>query len=520
MLNISASRIASAGMTFTDAHFASASKPFNLQSPAQYIGCSKITEVPVCYINGKWVTPLPGAKTLAVEDPCTLKPIGDVPMFGKSEAQEAINAASQAFQLWKKETPRNRALAVRKWSELMMANREAVGNILSRESGKVLSDGLGEVDYAQRFVEWNAGEAERIYGDIIPGPRPGVCTTVFKQPIGVVGIITPWNFPAAMITRTASAAIAAGCTVVVKPASLTPFTALALAQLAEEAGIPPGVFNVVTGNSSEISAAMLDSFEVRKISFTGSTEVGKSLFSRCADTVKKVGMELGGNAPFLVFEDADLERAADHLVRAKFRNAGQTCICCNRILVQRSIYDTFTRMVTDRVKQMKVGNAFDSSVSIGALINNSAVKSMVAMVKDATEKGAVIEVGGKVVEGEGYFFLPTVLSNVCHETMDCCQNEIFGPLLPLVVFDTEEEAVRLANSTRAGLASYLFTGDYRRQFRVSSELQFGMVGVNDSALSAPCAPFGGVKESGLGRDGSKYGIEPFVDIKYVLFSTE
>lgn len=492
-------------------------RPFNWDNPTHYISAQKLIGKAVCYINGKWVEASGG--TIAVEDPCTNDCIGHVPRFGHAETTDAIAAAEKAFQTWKDVMPRQRARMLLKWADIMRENKKGLGIILSRESGKVLAEGVSEVLYAQSFVDWYAGEAERVYGDIILGPRPNVQTTVIKQPIGVVGIITPWNFPAAMITRAAAGAIAAGCTVVVKPASATPFTALALAQAAEEAGFPAGVLNVVTGDSSEVGKAMLDSSVVRKIAFTGSTNVGKSLYRECADTVKKVSMELGGNAPFIVFDDADLTRAAEGLIAAKFRNAGQTCICCNRVLVQSAIYERFKKMVVERVATLKVGSNFDASVQIGALINKSAVTHMKAMVEDAIAKGATLEVGGHPIGGKGYFFEPTVLSDTNHQTNRCCQEELFGPILPLVKFESEEEAIDLANSTRAGLASYVYTSDYRRQHRVATALQFGMVGVNDSTLSAACAPFGGVKESGLGRDGSKYGIEQFVNIKYVLFST-
>lgn len=494
-------------------------KPFDFANPAKYISCTKITDLPVNFIGGKWIAISQGGSTISVEDPCTGEICGVVPSFGKQECEETIKAAVAGFDVWKKTIPRDRAVALRRWSDLMTEHRVTLGTILSRESGKVLSEGVGEVDYAQRFVEWFAGEAERVYGDIIPSPRAHILTTVIKQPIGVVGVITPWNFPAAMITRASAAAIAAGCSVVIKPASSTPFTALALAQLTEEAGIPPGVVNVITGNSSEISSALLESFDIRKISFTGSTEVGKQLFRGSVETMKKVTMELGGNAPFIVFEDADLKRAADALMLAKFRNGGQTCICCNRAFVQESVFDAFKQLVLQRVQKMKVGNAFDRESTMGSLIDGKAVKSMEAIVRDAKEKGAVAEMGGTAIEGKGHFFLPTVLTNVEHQVMSCCQQEIFGPILPLISFKNEEEAVHLANSTRAGLASYFFSKDYSRQFRVAKELAFGMVGVNEAALSSPCAPFGGVKESGLGRDGSKYGIEPYVDLKYVLLST-
>lgn len=497
-----------------------AEKPFDFAKPDVYRTAATLTKVPVNYIGGQWVAAgADGAGTLAVVDPCTNTHIGDVPRFGRAEAEAAIATAQTAFESWRGVMPRERAVIVRRWADLMLTHKEALGSILSRESGKVLGEGVGEVVYAERFVEWYAGEAERIYGDIIPGPRPTVQTTVIKEPVGVVGIVTPWNFPAAMITRAAAGAIAAGCSVVVKPASATPFTALALAQTAEEAGVPPGVFNVVTGDSGAISGAMLDSFDVRKIAFTGSTEVGKGLYRGCADTVKKVSMELGGNAPLIVFEDADIARAVDGLIAAKFRNAGQTCICCNRALVHSSIFEAFKTALVAKVSALKVGNAFAPGVHVGAMIHADSVEAMKRLVADAVAKGATVECGGEAVPSQGFFFQPTVLSGVRHDTMRCCQEEIFGPVLPLVAFDSEEEAVTLANTTRAGLASYFYTNDYRRQFRVSRALRFGMVGCNDTALSAPCAPFGGIKESGLGRDGSKYGIEAFVDIKYVMLST-
>lgn len=499
-------------------------KPFCWSAATTYTrGNAKMMEEPACYVNGEWVreAATSTAPPIAVEDPCTHEVIGTIPCLGATEAHAAIDAAQTAFESWKTVMPRERSVKVRLWADLILQHQDTIGAILSRESGKVIAEGVGEVVYAQRFVEWYAGEAERIYGDIIPGPRPGVQTTVLKEPIGVVGIITPWNFPAAMITRAAAGAIAAGCSVVVKPSELTPFTALALAQLAEEAGIPPGVFNVITGDAAGIGGALVQSPIVRKISFTGSTRVGKKLYRESAETVKKIGMELGGNAPFLVFEDAELPRAVDALIAAKFRNAGQTCICCNRAFVHASIYDTFKAMVVEKVKQLKVGDNFDPSVKIGSLISQSAKERVTSVIADAVEKGATVLVGGDsaAVPAKGWFVAPTVLENVSHDESRCCQEEIFGPVLPLIKFETEEEAVQMANATTAGLAAYFFTTDYRRQHRVARALRYGMVGVNDSALSSPCAPFGGVKESGLGRDGSKYGIEPFVDVKYVLFST-
>ncbi|KAG5464736.1 hypothetical protein LSCM4_00177 [Leishmania orientalis] len=494
--------------------------PFDWANAAQYAsGTAPMMKEPACYIDGAWVTSALSAKTVDVEDPCTNQIIGAIPCMGNAETMAAIEAAKAAFESWKQVMPPRRAAVVRRWGELIHQHRDVIGNILSRESGKVIAEGNGEVLYAKEYAEWYAGEAERIYGDIIPSLRHGVQATVFREPVGVVGIITPWNFPAAMITRAACGAIAAGCTVVLKPAELTPFTAMALAQLAEEAGIPPGVFNVVAGDARKVGDALVESFDVRKISFTGSTRVGKELYRRCAETMKRVGMELGGNAPFIVFEDADLPRAADQLIAAKFRNAGQTCICVNRALVQASVYKEFKSLVAERVRALKVGNSFDPSVKVGAVIGSTTLKRMTRVVEDAVEKGATVMVGGKALEGRGYFFEPTLLTDVPHDTALCWQEELFGPVLPLAPFDTEENVVRMANATRAGLASYFFTNDHRRQHRVARALRYGMVGVNDSALSSPRAPFGGVKESGLGRDGSKYGIDAFVDIKYVLFST-
>ncbi|XQJ31637.1 aldehyde dehydrogenase, putative [Leishmania guyanensis] len=494
-------------------------QPFDWANAAQYASGTPIMMKPACYINGAWVASALSDKTVSVEDPCTNQVIGAIPCMGYAETTAAIEAAKAAFESWRQVMPRQRAAAVRRWGELILQRRDVIANILSRESGKVIAEGKGEVLYAQGYADWYAGEAERIYGDIIPGPRPGVQTTVFREPVGVVGIITPWNFPAAMITRSACGAIAAGCTVVLKPAELTPFTAMALAQLADEAGIPPGVFNVVAGDAPRIGDALVESFDVRKISFTGSTRVGKHLYRRCAETMKRVGMELGGNAPCIVFEDADLPRAADQLIAAKFRNAGQTCIGVNRALVQASVYEEFKSLMAERVRALKVGNSLDPSVKVGAVIGSATLKRMTRVVEDAVEKGGTVMVGGKALEGDGYFFEPTLLTDVPHDTALCCQDELFGPVLPLVPFDTEEEVVKMANETRAGLASYIFTNDYRRQHRVARALRYGMVGVNDSTLSNPGAPFGGVKESGLGRDGSKYGIDSFVDVKYVLFST-
>ncbi|ESL06707.1 aldehyde dehydrogenase [Trypanosoma rangeli SC58] len=439
--------------------------------------------------------------------------------MGREETLQAIDAAKSAFEGWKNMLPRERAKILYCWAQLMHQHRKSLGTILSRECGKVLAEGMGECQYAGRYLEWYAGEAERVYGDIIAGPRAGVTTTVVRRPVGVVGVITPWNFPSSMVTRSVGGALAAGCTAVLKASEYTPFSALVLAQLAAAAGVPAGVFNVITGDAEPIGTALLDSFDVRKLAFTGSTRTGKHLYARSAATMKKLGLELGGNAPFIVFDDADLNRAVSALIASKFRNAGQTCISSNRVFVHESMHDAFVaRLVREIVAAVHVGNSFDVNATVGSLINGAAVDKMEALVHDAVAKGAKVELGGKRISGPGYFFEPTVLTCVKHETMNCCQQEIFGPIVPIVKFSSESEVVRLANATRSGLAAYIYTQDYRRQSRVAEQLEFGMLGVNDVGLSSPSAPFGGVKESGLGRDGSKYGIDAFVDIKYVLES--
>ncbi|PWV13991.1 putative aldehyde dehydrogenase [Trypanosoma cruzi] len=490
---------------------------FDLKNAAK-LTTGVVLDRTVAFINGAFVTPA-SAATITVEDPCTQKAIGEVPNMGKEETLQAIDAAKSAFEGWKNMMPRERAVIMHRWAQLVLCHSQSLGIILSRESGKVLAEGVDECLYAERYLEWYAGEAERVYGDIIGGPREGVVTTVVRRPVGVVGVITPWNFPSSMVTRAVGGALAAGCTVVLKPSELTPFSALVLAQLAAEAGVPDGVFNVLTGNAEPIGDALLDSFDVRKISFTGSTRTGKHLYARSASTMKKLGLELGGNAPFIVFDDADLNRAVIGLIASKFRNAGQACISSNRIFIHEAIHDAFVARLVEKTREtLRVGNSLDETSKMGSLINGAAVDRMEALVKDALAKGAKLELGGKRIPGPGYFFEPTILTRVRHEAMDCSKREIFGPIIPIIKFSSESEVVQLANATPAGLAAYIYTQDYRRQSRVSEQLQFGMVGVNDVGLSSPCAPFGGVKESGLGRDGSKYGIDAFVDIKYVLES--
>lgn len=475
------------------------------------------------YIHGEFIGQISPRAPFSVYNPANGTIIGTVPNNDKEVAKQAIAVAQATFEgKWGQVDgvmPRERARMLRKWAELMMANKELLGQIITLEAGKPLREAIGEVVYSAAFVDWYSGEAERVYGDIIPGPRLGVRTTVVKRPIGVVGIITPWNFPSAMITRCAAGAIAAGCTCVVKPSELTPFSALALAELAEKAGIPRGVFNVVTGDAAEIGEVITSSFEVRKIAFTGSTRVGKLLMKQSAATVKKIGMELGGNAPLIVFEDANLEVAIKGVMAAKFLNAGQTCICANRIFVHKSVKVPFVEKLVAAIKKLNVGDGFSKGVTLGPLINEAAVLKMEKLLQGAKKDGAKVLCGGSRVlqETGGNFFAPTLLDDVSHSSA-VCQEKIFGPLCPVVTFSTDEEVLALANGTRAGLAAYIFTNDTKRQFTFPERLNFGMVGVNDGNIAAPCAPFGGMKESGIGRDGSKYGIEPFVDIKYVLHS--
>jgi succinate-semialdehyde dehydrogenase/glutarate-semialdehyde dehydrogenase len=491
---------------------------FDLRNPGLYKSKPQISESPINYIDGKFVPAADGHATMPVLNPVTGKSVGNIPNFGATETNQAIDAAGRALTKWRATLPRDRAVVLRKWADILLdpVVADNVSSIMSRECGKPFAESMGENVYSTRFIEWYANEAERIYGDIIGPHRHGVRPTVIKQPVGVVGVITPWNFPSAMITRSAAAALAAGCTVVVKPSELTPFSALVLAQTAEEAGIPSGVFNVVTGDASVIGRALTDAFAVRKICFTGSTKTGKLLMKQSCDTVKKIALEMGGNAPFIVFQDADVDAAVRGLIFAKFRNAGQTCICANRVFLHNSIYDEFIEKLATKVRSFRVGNALDPKVAdFGPVITRSALERIEAVVAQAVGAGARVVVGGKRIESEGNFFEPTVLTNVTHD-MDCCQKEIFGPVCPVLTFTDEDEVLQLANSTTAGLAAYFYTLDYKRQFRVSEKLQFGMVGINESALSAPSCPFGGIKESGLGRDGSKYGIEPFMDIKYVL----
>ncbi len=466
-----------------------------------------------CYVDGGWCG-ADDAKTLSVTNPATGQVLGTVPSMGAAETRRAIAAANAAWPGWRAKTAKDRAVILRKWHELMMANQEDLAVLMTAEQGKPLAESRGEIDYAASFIEWFAEEARRVYGDTIPTHQADKRIVVIKEPIGVCAAITPWNFPAAMITRKAGAALAAGCTMVVKPASATPFSALALAELAERAGVPKGVFSVVTGSAQAIGGEMTANPLVRKLSFTGSTEIGKVLLERCAGTVKKASMELGGNAPFIVFDDADLDAAADGAMASKYRNAGQTCVCANRLLVQDSVYDAFARKLAERVQTLKVGDGMAPGTTIGPLIDANAVEKVEAHIADAVAKGARVVVGGKRHALGGLFFEPTVLADV-DSRMRVASEETFGPVAPLFRFKDEAQAIRMANDTEFGLASYFYARDLGRVWRVSEGLEYGMVGINTGMISTAIAPFGGVKESGLGREGSKYGVEEYLEVKYL-----
>ncbi len=466
-----------------------------------------------CYIDGQWVPP--GARgTLDVDNPATGHVLGSVPKLGAAETQRAIDAASRAFPAWRRRTAKERAVLLRRWFDLMMESQEDLARLMTLEQGKPLVESRGEVAYAAAFLEWFGEEAKRVYGDTIPQHQPDKRIIVTKEPIGVVACITPWNFPLAMITRKAGPAIAAGCTVVLKPASQTPFSALALAELAERAGMPPGVFNVVTGPAAEIGGQLTSSPIVRKLSFTGSTDTGKLLMAQCAGTVKKLSLELGGNAPFIVFEDADLDAAVEGAIVSKFRNTGQTCVCANRLLVQDVIYDRFAEKLAKAVGSLQPAPGLELGSTQGPLIDDRAVAKVQEHISDATSKGATVLVGGRPHQLGGRFFEPTVLTGVT-PAMAIAREETFGPVAPLFKFSTEEEAVALANDTEFGLAAYFYGRDISRIWRVAESLEYGIVGINTGLISTEAAPFGGVKESGLGREGSKYGIDEFLEIKYL-----
>ena len=464
-----------------------------------------------CFVGGKWI----GTPETEVTDPATGAVIARVPRFGTAEAKAAIATAHAALPGWSRKTGKERANILRKWFELIVANRDDIALIMTTEQGKPLAEAAGEVDYAASFVEFNGEEAKRIYGETSQSHRADARIVVVKQPIGVVGAITPWNFPAAMITRKCAPALAAGCTVVCKPAGETPLTALELAALAERAGIPPGVFNLITGKASAIGEELTTSPLVNCIAFTGSTEVGKLLMRQAASTVKKVALELGGNAPFIVFDDADIDSAVEGAIFSKFRNMGQTCICANRILVQDKVYDAFAAKLAVGVKALKVGNGTEPGVVQGPLINMAAVEKVEHHIADAVGKGAEVAVGGHRHKLGGTFFEPTVLKNVT-AAMLITNEETFGPVAPLYRFHSEQEAIDMANATEFGLAAYFYARDIGRVWRVGEGLEYGMIGINSGAISTELAPFGGVKESGLGREGSHYGVEEFVEVKYML----
>src|SRR5687767_13028712 len=455
-----------------------------------------------CYVDGAWVNARGGA-TINVDNPATGEVIGTVPKLGAAETRAAIEAADRAFPEWRRKTAKERAAVLRRWYELMIANQEDLARLMTIEQGKPLVESRGEVAYAAAFLEWFGEEAKRVYGDTIPGHQPDKRIVVIKQPIGVVACITPWNFPLAMITRKAGPAIAAGCTVVLKPASQTPFSALALAELAERAGIPKGVFNVVTGSAAEIGGELTANPIVKKLSFTGSTEVGKVLMTQCAQTVKKLSLELGGNAPFIVFDDADLDAAVEGAIASKYRNTGQTCVCVNRIYVQDGVYDAFASRLSEAVEKLKPAPGLEPGATQGPLIDDKAVAKVEEHIADAVTKGARIVVGGKRHALGGRFFEPTVLADVVPEAL-MAREETFGPVAPLFRFKSEDVALEHANDTEFGLAAYFYGRDIGRVWRVAEALESGMVGINTGLISTEVAPFGGVKESGLGREGSKY----------------
>lgn len=468
------------------------------------------------YLNGNWVgtTPL-GNYTL--HNPATNEKLVDLPRCGAAEADAVIEAAHQAFLAWRKTTAKHRSEALRRWYELVIANRDDLALLITLEEGKPLAEARAEVDYAASFIQWFSEEAKRVRGDVIPAPKDGQRIVVLKEPIGVCAAITPWNFPAAMITRKAGPALAAGCSMVVKPASQTPMTALALAELGSRAGFPPGLFNVLTGNDTRILGGRLTGHSlVRKITFTGSTEVGRTLLSQAAATIKKCSMELGGNAPFIVFDDADLDAAADGVVASKFRNTGQACISANRVLVQAGVYDAFTEKLVERVAKLRVGNGLEPDVQQGPLIDDAALAKVEEHVANAVACGARVAQGGKRHALGGRFFEPTVLTGVTAD-MAVAHEETFGPVASLFCFETDEDAFALANATEYGLAAYLYSRDAQRIWRASARLESGMVGINCGLISNELAPFGGIKQSGLGREGSQYGIEEFLEIKYLCW---
>jgi succinate-semialdehyde dehydrogenase/glutarate-semialdehyde dehydrogenase len=466
-----------------------------------------------CYINGQWVD-ADGGKSIDVTNPATGEVLGTIPNMGAAETRRAIEAANAAWGGWRKKTAKERANILRKLFNLMMENQDDLAVLMTAEQGKPMAESKGEIAYAGSFIEWFAEEGKRTYGDVIPAHQADKRIVVTKEPVGVVAAITPWNFPSAMITRKAGPALAAGCPIVLKPATQTPFSALALAELAHRAGVPAGIFNVVTGSATQIGGEMTSNPIVRKLTFTGSTEIGKILLEQCAKTVKKTSMELGGNAPFIVFDDADLDAAVEGAIMSKYRNTGQTCVCANRILVQDSVYDAFAAKLATAVGKLKVGDGLKGETQQGPLIDMKAVEKVEEHIADAVKKGAKVAVGGKRHALGHSFFEPTILVNVTTD-MKVTREETFGPVAPLFRFKSDEEAVKMANDTEFGLAAYFYARDLGRVWRVAEQIESGIIGINTGIISTEVAPFGGVKESGIGREGSKYGIEDYLEVKYM-----
>ncbi|GGP26429.1 NAD-dependent succinate-semialdehyde dehydrogenase [Silvimonas amylolytica] len=469
-----------------------------------------------CYINGQWQD-ADNKESIPVTNPATGEIIATIPKMGAAETRRAIDAANAAWPAWRKKSAKERATILRRWNDLMLANVDDLATILTAEQGKPLAEAKGEIAYAASYLEWFSEEARRIDGEIIPAPASDRRFLVIKQPVGVTAAITPWNFPSAMITRKVGPALAAGCPMVLKPATQTPLSALALAVLAERAGVPAGVFSVVTGSANAIGGELTANPIVRKLSFTGSTEVGRKLIAQSAETVKKLSMELGGNAPFIVFDDADLDAAVEGAIASKYRNAGQTCVCANRLLVQAGVYDAFAAKLAAAVGKLKVGNGFEAGVTQGPLIDENAVAKVEEHIADAVAKGAEVILGGRRHHLGQTFFEPTVITGVTKD-MKVAKEETFGPMAPLFKFDTEEEAIAMANDTEFGLASYFYSRDIGRIFRVGEALEYGMVGINAGIISSEVAPFGGVKQSGLGREGSHHGIDDYVELKYLCLA--
>ncbi len=467
-------------------------------------------------INGSWVQADSGAR-IEVRNPATGALVGTVPDMGAAETERAIAGAEQALGAWRAQTAEQRANILRRWHALMMEHQEDLALLMTSEQGKPLAEARGEITYAASYIEWFAEEARRIYGATVPSPWPGKQIVVVREPVGVCAAITPWNFPAAMITRKVAPALAAGCTIVVKPASQTPLSALAMAELALRAGVPAGVFSVLTGNPRVIGGVLTASPVVRKLTFTGSTEIGRLLAAQCAPTLKKLSLELGGNAPFIVFDDADLDEAVEGAMFSKYRNTGQTCVCANRLLVHDKVYDAFAAKLRQAVEALRVGDGVEEGITQGPLIDGGAMSKVEELVADAVSKGAKVLTGGKRHALGGNFYAPTVLTGVT-PSMRLAREEIFGPVAPLFRFDTEEEAIRMANDTEFGLAAYFYSRDVRRVWRVSAALEYGMVGINSGAISTAVAPFGGIKQSGMGREGGSVGIDEYVDIKYLCMA--